>query len=629
MADRLQWEQASRILPPQHQQPQLHTPQQQLNGRNVLSRTPSSSAKAPRSKPAASLDLQSFTFIDHDDDLASKRIKDAKARKAIRSHVMRDVRRRERLAGTKRTPKRDDRKVKSSAAVGTSHSSKSPNKHRGKDVSDDADAKDNNILLRGTSSASPPTSELSLMSRSPTTSTSTTKDSSYSPSYPSPRCQSSTWMFDPFGTLPGSNSDTSKLLDGLFKYFIHVLIPMTFPAEQRHPEDTRNKQALISSATISDPGSFYGYMGLCAAHRAIIQGKHSTLSAPLGKKTRVLHEPDYYIMKSLCITEMNKKMDSPKLALTDSAFDIVISLTSCALTIGDFDEAQIHIKGLKKMVEMRGGVSGPAFQGESARVLNNILTCDVLAAAGMMGKPVFPLTWDPQIIPPETRKRILPPPTSPLFNTAIQLCSNPILSEPLNKALGGLREVLFFEHASNCDSTSFTGLEHQIFNFRNHEIEHELLDYPYRMPQTEPNTKARDLNLHPLESVARIAAICHMCCSFVVSPPSSGLTQSVVKHLIEALERFKPEMLRTLQPSWLDLLAWAMFLGARNSLDQPTMPWFLQRLGEVAAVRGWREWLDVELVLQGYMYIPQLHGMKFRQIWEQATSGPVVMELAW
>lgn len=58
----------------------------------------------------AAVDRPTFTFIDgHDDDLSSKRIKDAGARKAIRSHVMRDVRRRERLAGLKRVSKREAR----------------------------------------------------------------------------------------------------------------------------------------------------------------------------------------------------------------------------------------------------------------------------------------------------------------------------------------------------------------------------------------------------------------------------------------------------------------------------------------------------------------------------------------
>ena len=70
---------------------------------------------ASRKNPS---DLPSFTFIDQDSDLTSKRIKDANARKAIRSHVMRDVRRRERLAGFKRAsrPKRDGDAAAAAAA---------------------------------------------------------------------------------------------------------------------------------------------------------------------------------------------------------------------------------------------------------------------------------------------------------------------------------------------------------------------------------------------------------------------------------------------------------------------------------------------------------------------------------
>ena len=56
---------------------------------------------------APAIDQPTYTFIDHDDDPCSKKIKDSRSRKAIRSHVMRDVRRRERLAGFKRGSKRD------------------------------------------------------------------------------------------------------------------------------------------------------------------------------------------------------------------------------------------------------------------------------------------------------------------------------------------------------------------------------------------------------------------------------------------------------------------------------------------------------------------------------------------
>ncbi|KKZ65135.1 hypothetical protein EMCG_09024 [[Emmonsia] crescens] len=625
------------------------------------------------SKSSPPLDVPSFTFIDHDDDLASKRIKDTKARRAIRSHVMRDVRRRERLAGLKRTSKRGAAKEKPSSPAINTESTTTATKNRQKSIASagagagasDADAKqdvDNNHLLdRTTMSASPASScGLSMISRSPSGgATSTTSvmqeqdDSYYSPSFPSPLADTSAWVFDPFGTLPGSGPSTSNIIDGLIKYFSTVLIPMTFPAETKQPQDSKNRMGLIISATISEAGPFFGYMSLCAAHRAMLQGKHSDLMPTPGGKGRVLYEPDYYMMKARCISEMNRKVQDPALALTDSAFDIVISLTSCALTIGDFDEARVHIQGLKKMVDMRGGVMDPSFQGEGLRVLANVLTCDIMSASGLMTRPLFPLTWDPQPIPPETAERVFPPPTSPLCNTGMALCTNEALSTPLRKALMGLREILFFELASAQDPASFSALENEIFLFKSHEMEHELLDYPYRLNQTSSKTTTTTATtenslhtLHPLEAVTRIAAICHISNFFVVSPPSSGLGRALVRHLTLALSRFPTSAFPGLPNEWLNLLMWAAFLGARGSKAQKTKPWFLQRLREIAGVRGWigsrsecgpgdedgdgdgddgRK--EVEEVLKGYLYISDLQGGVFRGIWQEVLDGPVVVEI--
>lgn len=70
-----------------------------------------------------------FTFIDHDNDLASKSIKDVKSRKAIWSHVMRDVRCRERLAGLKRVSRRDDPKSSDPSSFSDTFMNKSPSEN--------------------------------------------------------------------------------------------------------------------------------------------------------------------------------------------------------------------------------------------------------------------------------------------------------------------------------------------------------------------------------------------------------------------------------------------------------------------------------------------------------------------
>lgn len=139
----------------------------------------------PKMKPAP-LDRPSFTFIDHDDDLTSKRIKDVNARKAIRSHVMRDVRRRERLAGLKRTSRRAQ--------------------HDAPKVAEDED--EQRLVVRAHSQSSASSSILDsdslnypLYQRG--------RPARWSAGYPLPLHSNpnppTSWFLDPFSTLPGTS----------------------------------------------------------------------------------------------------------------------------------------------------------------------------------------------------------------------------------------------------------------------------------------------------------------------------------------------------------------------------------------------------------------------------------------
>lgn len=134
---------------------------------------------------SAPLDRPSFTFIDHDDDLTSKRIKDVNARKAIRSHVMRDVRRRERLAGLKRTSRQN----------------------RGQNASKVVDSNEHSVVLRASSQSSNPTLLSDPDSLLPAIYQRGRPDR-WSAGYPLPLHSTPnpprTWFLDPFFTLPGT-----------------------------------------------------------------------------------------------------------------------------------------------------------------------------------------------------------------------------------------------------------------------------------------------------------------------------------------------------------------------------------------------------------------------------------------
>lgn len=85
----------------------------------------------------------------------------------------------------------------------------------------------------------------------------------------------------------------------------------------------------MTKSAFSDAGSFFGLMSMCAAHRAIMSGRHSDFE----DSSRDLHDPDYYILKAKCIREMEAKVCDPDRVVSNEAFDTIISLLTGAVRL--------------------------------------------------------------------------------------------------------------------------------------------------------------------------------------------------------------------------------------------------------------------------------------------------------
>lgn len=170
----------------------------------------------PKAKPAP-LDRPSFTFIDHDDDLTSKRIKDVNARKAIRSHVMRDVRRRERLAGLKRTSRQN--RGQSNASKATINESD-----------------EQRLVLRASSQSSASSSILDTDSGDGFTSIYRGRPVRWCAGYPLPLHSNpnppTSWFLDPFFTLPGT-SELPSMVAHLVYYCKYYSFNLVYPSRSR------------------------------------------------------------------------------------------------------------------------------------------------------------------------------------------------------------------------------------------------------------------------------------------------------------------------------------------------------------------------------------------------------------
>ncbi|RJE27425.1 hypothetical protein PHISCL_00301 [Aspergillus sclerotialis] len=171
-----------------------------------------------KSVAIAPVDRPTFTFIDHDDDLTTKRIKDVNARKAIRSHVMRDVRRRERLAGLKRVSRRDSRAQQPERAVISTYTNKDVVAGVDADADGDSSKAQKSIVMTTPPCCAPSQPQVTELDgaakgnqrgRRPATfmaGCSPTPSSNPGPwLYPVP------WLLDPFNTLPGATEAPSMI----------------------------------------------------------------------------------------------------------------------------------------------------------------------------------------------------------------------------------------------------------------------------------------------------------------------------------------------------------------------------------------------------------------------------------
>lgn len=68
------------------------------------------------------------------------------------------------------------------------------------------------------------------------------------------------------------------------------------------------------------------------------------------------------------------------------------------------------------------------------------------------------------------------------------------------------------------------------------------------------------------------------------------------------------------------LLIWMCFLGAFISRHQRERPWFVTTISRFARARPTITWNEVVLKLNRFLYIEDIYGREFRQIWRDAKS---------
>ncbi|KAF2442003.1 hypothetical protein P171DRAFT_59596 [Karstenula rhodostoma CBS 690.94] len=200
---------------------------------------------------------------------------------------------------------------------------------------------------------------------------------------PAPNEEPDNSLFDPFGTMPvDMNGDVSVLLE----HFVTEMAPGIIAV------DIRNTSHLMRShwfgTAMSNQGFMHSLLSTIALHRHVV-GR--------GRLETVLYH------RAHAIASVNTSLDNPDLAagISDANIGAVFNLLSVEETLaspffghlrpdGDNpDQRAIHLHGLLKMVELRGGLMAM----ESNRILQAFILWHATAhAVASFDTPYLPTT---------------------------------------------------------------------------------------------------------------------------------------------------------------------------------------------------------------------------------------------
>ncbi|KAL3457548.1 hypothetical protein BJX64DRAFT_295850 [Aspergillus heterothallicus] len=317
-----------------------------------------------------------------------------------------------------------------------------------------------------------------------------------------------------------------------------------------YPLDGARMSTLWSQSAVSLPALLQTLLFLAAAHKSAIE-------ASRGVSAQVVQQSfgDSIYFRVNAIRVLNGLLQDPVMAEGDST--IMVGLNA------EFQALDAHIKGLRALIELRGGLD--TLSTIDHMTLEKLYYADVVNAALRNTKPSFPMVpefppWAPDLPRPPG-----PPNWDPSMKYTLGVCRWLLTHIELAARIADI--------VMPTDNDLYLVFQHHLVS----------LYYPPR---------ATDLN-EPIRKTLIIymyVRVTHQQ-SF---PIMQYMTEALKDGLVPRLPHFKATA--------PDLLFWILFIGALASHGHSPRLWFVARLGDLASHLGLDEWDDARLVLNEFFY---------------------------
>ncbi|CAH0018991.1 unnamed protein product [Clonostachys rhizophaga] len=299
-------------------------------------------------------------------------------------------------------------------------------------------------------------------------------------------------------------------------------------------------------------------------------------------------EATYHLGQAVAL--VNEKLDTPD-ALSNSSLAVVNFLVIRDIFKEDEASAKIHLRGLQKMLELRGGLC----MVEDRTLALKIAKTDI----------DFALHYGTSVVSfrdrmPQAANKLGMPTCSLVGGSSA--FSTPCLAE----ASPDLKEMI---HDVNCLAFWFNNDDTCAAD--PDDLQEIIVSVGYRLVQFD------SLGSPPMEgysnSVYHIGLIAFLTTLFLQTGGKRFLKYYLVaRRLRDIVNRGEHE------PDKRPLL-WLLFMGGISVLEESDRPWLLQRIKETTQLLAIESWTHMQSILCRFPWIHHMHTEPSRHLWELAV----------
>jgi hypothetical protein len=409
-----------------------------------------------------------------------------------------------------------------------------------------------------------------------------------------------------------------------------MTVPRVFP---NNTQDAAFRQWFVQLA-FGAPRALFGMIASAAADTCARRGLVGP-QVPQHPEQPLALSPavsELFQYKTKTIRLLNQSMAVESEATAISTLYAILCLLTVNWILGEQDEIAVHVKGLEKLIAIRGGLHGIPFA-----IVENTLGTLYCSSAMAGSLPRASSTPTLQTMPLSVQETIMSVVDPDLRETGFAILDDAFVSTlfslRLRQNFSDRREALFFRECFHSIQGSRPALEPELEQYmtRRHQLRSEAL-------RAADDDMFSDVAVGPAEQPCRLALLTFWISNYF---PSQAIIRRLSMALKTALERSEAEHSSFWKP-YPKLLMWVLFIGAHASPspspssagavagaedeqrdeEGEVRRWFIFRLRRVARDKlCLREWEEVRKILKRHFYIDRVYRRSFMEIWEEVVSG--------